>query len=227
MIKPNLVNIQNLLVIALSLPKTIFFNLYYFNIKVAIKLPVIVKYNVRLQSLKGTVMIENPTPGSIRIGFHNNRAYDNARERAVWHMENGQLTFCGKASLGNGTIIAVTGILMLGDNFAVSGNSKIICGSRTVIGKNVLIGYDCLLLDYDAHSIYDVNSNMRVNNKSGIVLGDNIWIGAYSKIITGTVIKDNTVIALGSLSCKEQIEENVLLAGQPASVVKRNVYFHH
>jgi acetyltransferase-like isoleucine patch superfamily enzyme len=207
----------------LSLPKTIFFNMYYFNVHVAIKLPVFVKYNVKLQSMKGDVKLHHIKPGIIKIGFHCNRPYNNVRNVAVWHLEYGIIEFKGSASIGNGTALAVTGHLILGDNFVVSGNSKFICGAKTVFGDNVMIGYDCFFLDYDAHGIFDCETNARINNKRGIALGDNIWIGACSKIIPGAGISDHSMVALGSLVCKKHIETNVLLAGIPAKIVKTNI----
>ncbi|MEJ7665610.1 MAG: hypothetical protein WKG07_41865 [Hymenobacter sp.] len=56
-----------------------------------------------------------------------------------------------------------------------------------------------------------------------IVLGDRVWIGSRVSIFKGTVIPSGCVVASNSVVKGVFTEENALLAGNPAKVVKRNV----
>lgn len=42
----------------LSIPKSFWVSLHFFSFKDAIKLPVVVRYNTKIQSLKGAVIIK-------------------------------------------------------------------------------------------------------------------------------------------------------------------------
>ena len=134
-----------------AIPKTVLFNFRYLPLKQAIKLPIIVSHRVAFQRMGGSIRFDVPVrTNMVRIGFHENRSFDQKRERAVWHNE-GTVIFKGTAYLGNGTRLANTGILTLGNNFQVSGNSSIICKHETIFGDDVLIGWDCMFMDGDAH----------------------------------------------------------------------------
>lgn len=57
-----------------SLPKTIFFNLKAFDIKQAIKMPIIVSYNTKFGKIaKGRIKINSRSGGKKRILFGYNR----------------------------------------------------------------------------------------------------------------------------------------------------------
>lgn len=138
----------------LAIPKTILFNFRYLPFKDAIKFPFIVSHRVALQKLNGKVEINAPIrTNMIRLGFHENPAFDR-RERAVWH-NTGTVSFDGTAYIGNGNAIANTGNLVIGNNFQMSGNSKVVCKHSISFGDDVLIGWGCLFMDGDAHKVYN------------------------------------------------------------------------
>jgi acetyltransferase-like isoleucine patch superfamily enzyme len=51
------------------------------------------------------------------------------------------------------------------------------------------------------------------------IIGDDVWIGAYSKIMTGVTIGDGAVIALGSVVTKD-VEPFTVYGGVPAKKIK-------
>ena len=64
----NIVN--KIILLILSLPKTIYINFKYLKFKDAIKLPILVSYNVKLAKTRGTILIKSKIKfGMIQIGF--------------------------------------------------------------------------------------------------------------------------------------------------------------
>jgi len=116
-------------------------------------------------------------------------------------------------------------------------NCNIIIGENTSfgqvrminVGKNndVIIGRDCLFADHieiwasDTHSIYDKYGNF-INPEKPIIIGNNVWIGSYVKILKGITIGDNTIVGLNSFVTKN-IESGILCAGNPLRVLRSEV----
>lgn len=86
---------------------------------------------------------------------------------------------------------------------------NIVVNSYAVIGKNcVLHGDNC------------IGKKGRGDNESPKI-GNNVDIGVGAKIIGGITIADNVIIAAGAVVNKSCYEENVVLAGIPARIIKR------
>ena len=79
----------------------------------------------------------------------------------------------------------------------------------------------------DGHSILDKTSNTIINSiKHPILIGDNVWIGAYSIILKNTSIPNNTIIAASSVVSKSFTDENTIIGGNPAKIIKKNVIWN-
>lgn len=110
-----------------------------------------------------------------------------------------------------------------------------ICG-RTHLecteGKSIHIGKDCLFSSEivfrtgDSHSILDMDGN-RINPSESIVVQDHVWIGYRALVNKGVVIPKNSVVGTGAVVTKAFEEENVILAGVPAKIVKHNIDWKH
>lgn len=55
--------------------------------------------------------------------------------------------------------------------------------------------------------------------EQGIVIGNDVWIGAQTTILKGAMIRDHAVIGANSI-VNSEISENVIAAGNPAKVIK-------
>ena len=104
-------------------------------------------------------------------------------------------------------------------------------GARLVIGKNVSINYGCMIVCHENISIgddvqfspnvmiYDHDHDYRTNGGvkamkykcSPIRIGNNVWIGANTVILRGSVIGDNSVIAAGSVVKGEVPKDTVFV----------------
>jgi len=206
----------------LGLPKTIYFNFKYFNFCDAIKFPVILSHRVVLSKTKGTVIIEAPIKtGMIRMGFGGVRIFDRKHSRSVWYLM-GRVTFKGRASLGYGTRVSVFGDLTFGDSFAISAQTQIVCNYKITFGDGVLIGWDCLFMDSDAHKILNEDKEI-VNVPKEIIIGDRVWMGAACKITKGTVIGNDVVVATNSCVYGKHTTSNCVIGGNPVRIIKTGI----
>jgi acetyltransferase-like isoleucine patch superfamily enzyme len=206
----------------LGLPKTIYFNFKYFKFRDAIKFPVILSHRVTLARTKGKIVIDAPIEtGMIRIGFGGVRIFDRKHSWGVWYLM-GNITFKGRASLGYGTRLSVFGDLTFGNNFAISAQTQIVCNKKTVFGDDVLIGWDCLFMDSDAHWILNEN-NEPINPPREIVIGNRVWIGARCTISKGTIIGDDVVVATSSVVYGKHETPNCVIGGNPVRILKTEI----
>lgn len=95
--------------------------------------------------------------------------------------------------------------------------------SEIIVGKNCMFAYDIDIRTGDSHSIIDNTSKKRINYAKNITIGDLIWIAAHSMILKGVSIANNSIVATSSVVTKSFLEENSIIAGNPAIIVKRNI----
>lgn len=104
------------------------------------------------------------------------------------------------------------------------GPSHLAC---TEDGRSIIIGRDCMLSSNinvrtgDSHSVVDYEGN-RINPASSVEIGDHCWVGEGAKVLKGVVLKNDTIVASGSIVTKS-FSSNVLIAGNPARIIKENV----
>ena len=78
----------------------------------------------------------------------------------------------------------------------------------------------------DHHKIFDANTNEQTNiSKSGINIGNRVWLARQVKIMKDVTLADDTIVAIGSIITKSFTKSNVLLGGAPAKILKENVYW--
>jgi galactoside O-acetyltransferase len=56
--------------------------------------------------------------------------------------------------------------------------------------------------------------------RNRVLVGDDVWIGAGSVILSGVTIGDHTIVAAGSVVSRD-LEESMIYAGSPAKRIKR------
>ena len=98
-----------------------------------------------------------------------------------------------------------------GLNIAHIGN--IIINDHVRIGKNLKI-YPGVIIG---------NNEFKDHIKCPII-GDNVYIGAGSKIIGDIKISNNCIIAANSIVSKSITEDNLIVGGIPAKTIKKNNY---
>ena len=112
---------------------------------------------------------------------------------------------------------APTARIVIKDGAGIS-SSVLSCVTSITIGKNTLIGADCLIVDSDFHG-FPLDGNEPVKS-APVEIGDHVFIGARTIILKGVKIGNRSVIGAGSVVTSD-IPENSLAAGNPARVLRR------
>lgn len=213
---------MNVIELICSLPKSIYFNVKYFGIKDGIRLPILLSHNVKFIKLNGDIeILDKLKMGMIKIGFGNVGIFDKRRSKTLLEL-NGQIIFNGRADIGHGSKLCVNGILTIGNRFKITAESSIICYERITIGDDCIFSWENLIMDTDLHKVYDENNNY-VNPNKEILIGNKVWVGCRCTILKGTTLTNGIVVAAGSLINKTFFDQNTVLAGNPAKVVKNDI----
>lgn len=153
-------------------------------------------------------------------------------------INGGGLQFCDNASL---TINKQVQFYYL-KRLRIFQNAEVVIGERTTIGGGIamdvhrecklVIGKDCMLswdieiLCGDGHVIIDVLTGKPINSpieeEYKTVIGDHVWIGGESCILSGAVIGTGSIVGYKS-TVNKKFPDNVIVAGIPAEIVRKDV----
>lgn len=169
-------------------------------------------------SIKGLDNIE--TGGLLSIGFEY-VGFTHRSDVTLLNI-NGRLKIKGKYSIGRGSRLDIgTGATVtIGENGFINPFALIIIMHHLEIGDQCAISWNCQFLDSDFH---EISYPGKKTSGNGIKIGNNVWVGANVNIYKGTIIPNGTVIAANSVVRGVFTEENTLIAGSPAKVIKRDV----
>lgn len=99
--------------------------------------------------------------------------------------------------------------------------------------RDLIIGKECMLSDQieimasDAHTICDKNTGEMINRLTGqMIIGDHVWIGRRVFLTKRTNIPSGCVVGASSVVTKPFTEENCVIAGFPAKVIKKGIEWH-
>lgn len=128
----------------------------------------------------------------------------------------------GLAVLGEVELISSERIT-IGNNCKI--NSRVFMNGRSgiTIGDNVTLSYGAKLIStgYDVEHWMKTGERIHFDDKP-IYIGDNCWIGTDAIILPGVKITGEfVVIGAGAVVTKDITESRVLVAGNPAKIVKR------
>lgn len=162
------------------------------------------------------------TNGSLRIGCNQ----DNFINKKDWTYLNicGKMKIKGKFNIGKGCRLDIgkNAILELGDNSFINPFTNLIVMNKLYIGNNTAISWSCQFMDDDFHVI-EYEGKKSEEKDEGIIIGDRVWVGCHVHIYKNVKIPNGCIIASNSVVKKTFTEENALIAGNPAKIVKHNV----
>ena len=114
--------------------------------------------------------------------------------------------------------------IQIGEHTSLTGKTHLaaIEGTSIIIGDDCLFSSDLHFRTGDSHSIVDLNNN-RINPSKDIVIGNHVWIGTKVTCLKNVKVSDNSVVAAGTILCKQHKESNVIIGGVPGKVIKQNI----
>ncbi|MFQ5467051.1 MAG: acyltransferase, partial [Kiloniellaceae bacterium] len=117
---------------------------------------------------------------------------------------DGPLTIGARCGFATGCFVSpgAKGIT-IGDN--------LICGPNTVITSSNYV-YEKL----------NVHPEDQGHTSKGVRIGSNVWLGAGTIVLDGSVLGDNTVVVANSL-INRRYPPNVILQGNPAKVIMKRI----
>ena len=114
--------------------------------------------------------------------------------------------------------------MSIGERSFVGHHSHLACTedrSKLIVGNDGMISSYVQIRTGDSHSILDLAGN-RINQAQSVFIGNHCWIGEGSKILKGVVLKGNNIVSTGAI-VTQSFDNNLLLGGIPAKVLKNNV----
>ncbi len=91
------------------------------------------------------------------------------------------------------------------------------------MGQEVLIGRNSIIRNHDKHTIVNLENRTATNPPESVVLGSHLWLTQHITILKGTHLADGCMVANLAVLSRRFDEENCLIAGIPAKVVKHQV----
>ena len=111
-------------------------------------------------------------------------------------------------------------ILEFGNNIHINNGFSAVSEKSITIMDNVLVGYNCSIIDSSFHNIQVDKRNETDPNPKKVIIEKNVFIGNNVTILKGVTIGENSVIANGSVVTKS-FPKDIVIAGVPASIIKR------
>lgn len=112
--------------------------------------------------------------------------------------------------------------LTLNNRFSVSHDVKIYCRHKITIGKDNMWSYYNVIMDNDAHYIYNYEGE-HINQNREVIFGDNVWMGCRCTILKGSNVPNGSVIGACSIVRNQLIKENSIYAGIGPKLIRENI----
>jgi acetyltransferase-like isoleucine patch superfamily enzyme len=104
------------------------------------------------------------------------------------------------------------GLIGIGDDVTVESGTSIVARSLVSVGHRVRIGPFCVISDTPVEGRHD-------HVPRGIMIGDDVWIGAGVTLMPGVRVGSRAVIAAASV-VDTDVPDDGLVAGRPATSVR-------
>ena len=117
-------------------------------------------------------------------------------------------------------IKADQGPLVIGERVDIAAGCQILPGEAGVtIGDDCLIGSHAVIIGVNyAYDRLDVPIRMQKGQSKGVVIGNNVWIGAGACILDGATIGNGAIITPNSV-VSGNVSDNAIVQGNPSKVI--------
>jgi acetyltransferase-like isoleucine patch superfamily enzyme len=196
--------------------------LYYFRVffKHGILLPdFIIDKNVYIEGLKNIDIGKN----SIIFKYTVLNTYPNPYSNPYrLKIPDGNIKINSNTRIKNNVLIyTYNGFVKVGENCTINPFCVIYGNGGVTIGNNVLIATSTIIVSSN-HVFADlrIDINKQGLKTKGIVIEDNVWIGANCTILDGSYISEGVIVAANSV-VRGKLLKNSVYAGTPARFIKK------
>ena len=221
--------ICKILHLLISLPLTIYVNFACFHIKTAIYLPILVDYRTKVKGLyKGCIILKRKPKFALIKYAWGHGSYGNAYNTKSYLLFNGggRIIFEGNAQFAYGVTLRVDnqGMISFGQNFAANQNFSAFSNTLIRFGNDCITGWNVNLRDSDGHNITN-SAGLMLNPNKPIEIGNNVWLSSHCDILKGSKIGDNSIVGFRTLVAGKFEESNVIIAGVPGKIIKKDIFW--
>lgn len=216
-------------ILSVNWPLSLFLCLYYLPFRKALKIPILVGYNVKVGSLgkRDSLTI---TGRFASLCFALKGGPFALGNKSFWYIgKKSKLIVKGSARFSKGTNLKLfdNAELVIGDRFSSNANLIISCASHIEFGEDNLLGWDITIMDNDGgHQL--LKDEREVNTPKPIVFGDHVWIASECSVLKGSIIANGSVIGYKSNVCGLVCEtENAVIVGNPAKIKNDSIRWKH
>lgn len=134
-----------------------------------------------------------------------------------------------KIVVGSGGSRANEAELIIGNHVSCEPNCEFLLynsGNCLHIGDSVLMSRNIIIRCGELpHLIFDKQTGEWLDKSDGVFISNRVWIGEFVYITKRVTIPTGCVIGAISVVTKRFHEENSVIAGNPARIVKRDIYW--
>ncbi len=109
------------------------------------------------------------------------------------------------------------GRISIGDYTIVNPGVRITSASSIDVGHSCMLAMNAYLSDANWHDVH--HRIFAPGETAPIVLRDNVWVGDSALITKGVTVGENSIVGAWSVVTKD-VPDNVIVAGNPAKIVK-------
>lgn len=117
------------------------------------------------------------------------------------------------------------GDLIIGEHSVINSGCVLYTGNGIQIGNNVAIAANCTLAPVN-HEYHHRNRLIReqgfLPSKGGILIEDDVWIGANCVLLDGSILRSGCVVAAGSI-VRTELSAYTVYAGHPLHAVGKRI----
>lgn len=149
------------------------------------------------------------------------------RNSHIYALSNKGIVIGDNFSLGEFAIIECTGVLrsigeslQIGNNVGINHYCFIGVRGPVKIGDNVIFGPRVSVFSENHNSDrFDIPIKDQGETRNSTTIGNDVWIGANSVILSGVTIGDGAIIAAGAVVSKD-VPPLAIVGGVPAKIIK-------
>ncbi len=206
--------------------KTLWINFVAFPLSTALKMPIIVSYNVKVKKVGKIILSNEVHPGMISLGVIKIRMFETNSSQTIFNNQ-GTLVVGGNMKIHPGAKLYISrnATLTVGKRVGFGANSKVVCFKEINIGNDFRISWNTQLFDTDFHFLYNIERDSYYPRSKPVNIGDNVFVGNGTTIAKGTILPEGCVVSCISKVSGDFSEygKNLLISGNPAKVIKIGV----